>query len=190
MASTQIPTQQQRYQAAAEDTPDGATEDGAGTVRQLLTFAAGGRLYGCDVGVVREILPSRRCTRLPGAPPYVRGLTNLRGTIVTVIDLSAHLGGAATGARAARGSGPATVSGTEGSIILAEIGTKVVGLAVDGVRDVQTVDGSAVEAFGGAGAAAADGPAVAAGVVAGLGQLGGEMVIVLDVQTILRQVLA
>lgn len=181
MASTQIPTQQQQY--------DAAPDDAATSARQLLTFGAGGRLYGCDVGVVREIIPFRRCTRLPGAPPFVRGLTNLRGTIVTVIDLSARLGGSA-GRAPARAAAPpaapaATVGRVEGSIILAEYGSKVVGLAVDAVRDVQTVAASDIESVDSAGA-----PEGAAGVVAGLGQLGGEVVIVLDVQTILRQVLA
>jgi purine-binding chemotaxis protein CheW len=172
----QPPREQQRRYHPVPDV------DGSAPARQLLTFAAGGRLYGCDIGAVREIIPSRRCTRLPGAPPYVRGLTNLRGTIVTVIDLSARLGGA--------GHGPAPAGGG-GSIILAEYGGTVVGLAVDGVREVQTVAASDMDSLGAAGAAAPSGTAAgAAGVVAGLGQLGGEVVIILDVQTILTQVLA
>lgn len=179
MASTQTPETATvpDEEGRALDAP--ATEDGG---RQLLLFRAGGRLYGCDIATVREIIPFRRCTRLPGAPAYVCGLTNLRGTVVTVVDLASRLGGAAEAGGATR---PASLR-TDGSIIVAEHGVKFAGLAVDSVRDVQVLaderladDASAPSAEGGEGA-----------VVRGLGQLGDEVVIVLDVQTILRQVLA
>ena len=45
---------------------------GASLPRMLL-FGVGGRVYGCEIEVVREIVPFRRCTRLPGAPPFVCG---------------------------------------------------------------------------------------------------------------------
>jgi len=172
LASTQTPETQ---------TPE-ADDAGVVAARQLLLFGAGGRVYGCDVGAVREIIPFRRCTRLPGSPPYVCGLTNLRGTVVTVIDLAARLGVArAVEARAADAR-------DGGSIIVAEHGTKVVGMAVDGVHDVQVMADDALEAA--EGGAESVGDAAHGGVVSGLGQLGGDVVIVLDVQTILRQVLA
>ena len=60
----------------------------ASSRKPLGWFAIAGTVYGCDIGTVREIVPVRRATRLPGAPDYVRGLINLRGAIVTVIDLS------------------------------------------------------------------------------------------------------
>ena len=60
------------------------------TARTLL-FRVAGKVYGCDIEAVREIIPYRRATRLPGAPPFVQGLVNLRGTIVTVLDLGARL---------------------------------------------------------------------------------------------------
>lgn len=170
---------------ASTQTPETETpEDDAGAVatRQLLLFGAGGRVYGCDVGAVREIIPFRRCTRLPGSPPYVCGLTNLRGTVVTVIDLAARLGvSRTTEAHSAE-------ERDGGSIIMAEHGTKVVGMAVDGVHDVQVIADDALEAP--EGAESTGDAAHGGGVVSGLGQLGGDVVIVLDVQTILRQVLA
>jgi purine-binding chemotaxis protein CheW len=149
--------------------------------RQLLLFRAGGRLYGCDIATVREIVPFRRCTRLPGAPAFVCGLTNLRGTVVTVVDLAGRLGGEP----ADGGTRPAALR-TDGSIIVAECGAKVAGLAVDSVRDVQVLadDRMADDA------ASSVAPTEDGAVVRGLGQLGDEVVIVLDVQTILRQVLA
>ena len=74
---------------------------------------------------------------------------------------------------------------TDGSIIVAEHGAKVAGLAVDSVRDVRVLADDRM-----ADDAASSAPAVDETVIRGLGQLGDEVVIVLDVQTILRQVLA
>lgn len=135
---------------------------------RLLLFAVAGTVYGCDIGTVREIVPVRRTTRLPGAPAYVSGLINLRGAIVTVIDLAVRLGGTATAG--------------EGSVVLAEHGNKHVGLAVDEVRDVQLL---APERF-----EPASGDVARGGIVSGLGHLDDGVVIVLDVPAVVRQVLA
>ena len=173
-------------------------EGEGGAMRRLLLFAAGGRIYGADIGTIREIVPFRRCTRLPGAPAHVCGLINLRGTLVTVIDLAARLDGGREGVTAA--------SRASGSIVLVEYGAKVVGLAVDQVRDVQAVAEAELEPVSLAAGDAAASPAssssasadamrgdVARGGVAvyhGSGQLDGAVVVVLDVHTILGQVLA
>ena len=74
----------------------------------------------------REIIPLRPTTRLPGAPPFVRGLINMRGTIVTVLDL---------GARLDPTSGPTR----RGSILLVRHRDRVVGLVVDQVSDVRVL---------------------------------------------------
>src|SRR5678815_3952238 len=60
-------------------------------VRQLVVFRLAGGSYGIELDAVREIIPFRRATRLPGAPAHVSGLVNVRGAIVTVIDLGAQL---------------------------------------------------------------------------------------------------
>src|SRR6478752_8920491 len=93
---------------------------------RTMLFRVSGSVYGCDIDAVREIIPYRRATRLPGAPPYVQGLVNLRGTIVTVLDLGVRLD-------------PARPPVREGSIILAQHGTRNVGVAVDEVMDVQAI---------------------------------------------------
>lgn len=125
-------------------------------------------MYGCDIGAVREIVPFRRATRLPGAPAYVRGLVNLRGAIVTVIDLAARL----TGGTAA----------DDGSVVLAGYGNKNVGLAVDEVRDVQILPPGRFEP--------ATGDVARGGIVRGLGHLESGVVIVLEVPAVIRQVMA
>ena len=139
----------------------------SGTLR-LLLFAVAGTVYGCEIGAVREIVPLRRTTRLPGAPAYVRGLVNLRGSVVTVIDLAARL---ATGSVV-----------DEGSVVLAQFGTKNVGLAVDEVRDVQLLPPDRFEL--------ATGDVARGGIVRGLGHLDDGVVIVLEVPAVIRQVMA
>lgn len=159
--------------------------------RRLLLFAAGGRIYGSDIAVIREIVPFRRCTRLPGAPPFVCGLINLRGTLVTVVDLAVRLASGRSGDGTPNAAAHAT-SREGGSVVLVEYGSKVVGLAVDQVRDVQAVAAAELEPVSVATGDAASGDSARGGVAVyhGSGQLDGEVVVVLDVHTILGQVLA
>jgi purine-binding chemotaxis protein CheW len=116
--------------AAAPAFPDDAPEAVAST--RLLLFGVNKRVYACEIAEVREIIPFRRITRLPGAPLYVLGLLNLRGAVLTVLDLGVRLGGA-------------PVDRALGSIVLVEAGSKTVGLAVSDVRDVQAVADSTIE---------------------------------------------
>jgi purine-binding chemotaxis protein CheW len=137
----------------------------AATIR-LLLFAVRETVYGCDIAAVREIVPTRPATRLPGAAPWVRGLVNLRGAIATAVDLAVRLG--------------AGEAAPDGSTILVELDGKQVGLAVDEVRDVQIVEPDRFEA--------ATESMSRGGVVRGLGHLGDGVVIVLDVPALVREV--
>lgn len=128
-----------------------------------------GRVVGVELGAVREIIPARRPTRLPGAGPYVSGLVNVRGTIVTVIDLAVRLGSDA----AAKGTG---------SIVLIEHGAKLVGVAVDEVLDVRRTADLELETEAEA--------LVPGGAVRAVGRLDGEVVALLDIHDIIAQVLA
>jgi len=58
---------------------------------QICTFTVGGLLFGIDVKEVHEVLRAQHVTRVPLAPGTVRGLINLRGQIVTAIDMRARL---------------------------------------------------------------------------------------------------
>ena len=147
------------------------TADAPTQMHRLLLFGAAERLYACEIEAVREIIPTRPATRLPGAPEYVLGLINLRGTLVTVVDLARRLG------RRAADAG-------EGSIVLVEVGPKVVGLAVDDVRDVQAVASEAIDA-----ADASVAEQAAAGVVRGVAHLAGEVAVLVDVRAIVRDIL-
>ncbi|MBI3789995.1 MAG: purine-binding chemotaxis protein CheW [Gemmatimonadetes bacterium] len=132
---------------------------------------AGGRLFGCEISAVREIIPIRRATRLPGAPGFVVGLINLRGMVVTVVDLVRRFGGA--------GADP-----VDGSIIVVDFGTRAVGLAVDAMRDVQGVVARAVDT----GSAATAG--LPASVVRGMAESSEGLVTLLDIGAVLKQVMS
>jgi len=121
-------------------------------------------VYACDIAAVREIVPLQAATRLPGTKPYVNGLINLRGTILTVIDLGVRL----------EGDRSLTV---DGSIVIVEVAGRYLGLAVGDVMDVVAL---AVES------APHD---RADEVVRGLGHLGGTVVIILDMPALVGQVL-
>ncbi|HEX5973320.1 MAG TPA: chemotaxis protein CheW [Gemmatimonadaceae bacterium] len=132
----------------------------------MLLFRVGTRVYGCGIGDVREIVPYRPATRLPGAPEFVQGLINLRGVIATVLDLGAWIEpGAGT---------------REGSIVLVEQGARQVGLVVDEVLDVQAIVPEPLEDVAGA----------RGGVLRGVGRLHDTVVILLDVGRLVGQVLA
>jgi len=59
--------------------------------RKYCTFHLDGMLFGLDVEVAQEIVPAQPITRVPLAPSAVRGLINLRGQIITAIDLRRRL---------------------------------------------------------------------------------------------------
>ena len=140
-------------------------------LRRFLLFGVAGRLCACDLEAVREIVPARAATRLPGAPEWVRGLINLRGSLVTVVDLAVRFG---------------SVEGASGSksIIVAEAAGKAFGIGVDEVRDVQAVAEDALEDV--------DAQRAAGGIVRGLMHVGlsrAETALVIDIEEIVRQAL-
>ncbi|HEY4307766.1 MAG TPA: chemotaxis protein CheW [Gemmatimonadaceae bacterium] len=134
-----------------------------------LVFRVGANLYGCDILEAREIIPLRASTRLPGAPPFVRGLINIRGTIVTVLDL---------GQRLDPKRGPTKT----GSILLVRYADRMVGFVVDRVEDVRVLS-SVVE---GADAGVKGG---AAGIVRGVATSNETTVVILDLPALIKQVL-
>jgi purine-binding chemotaxis protein CheW len=105
-----------------DDTGAAAT-DGA----QFLTFTLGGEEYGVDILRVQEIKGYSSITPIPNAPPCVRGVMNLRGTVVPVFDLRAKF------AMETREYDRFTV------IVVVNVGTRVVGLVVDSVSDVLNI---------------------------------------------------
>jgi purine-binding chemotaxis protein CheW len=95
--------------------------------RQFLTFLLNGQEYGLDILKIREIRGYAPVTPIPNVPAHVRGVMNLRGTILPVIDLRMrfHL--------------PAIEHDKFTVIVIATIRDKTVGLLVDAVCDVLMV---------------------------------------------------
>ncbi len=110
----------------------------AGVVR-LLLFRVGRLLCAAEAERVREILPRLEPTRIPGAPPVVAGVVNVRGTLVTLVE----------GWRALRQPDPSAdgAGGVSGTTVLLEVGggKKVLGFTVDEVVDLVSVAGEALE---------------------------------------------
>src|SRR5271154_6319473 len=92
--------------------------------REYITFRIGQQYYCVDIMSVREIRGWTPATSLPRAPGFVRGVINLRGVVLPVIDLSDRLGFA-----------PAEPSPRH-VIIVAQTGRQVIGLLVDAVSDI------------------------------------------------------
>ena len=94
---------------------------------QLATFWLDGDLYGVEVEHVQEVLRSQSITRVPLAPPAVAGLINLRGQVVTAIELRERLG---------RKPRP---EGQEAVVIVVRLHGEAVSLLVDSIADVVDV---------------------------------------------------
>ena len=109
------------------DLSTGAPDEGAGQERMVL-FGVAGHRFGVPIERIREIIPARPYTPLPGSAEHVCGLINLRGRIVTVVDLGARL------------SLPPASRIPEHSIVIVEHRGKLVGLAVEEVSRIVSVD--------------------------------------------------
>lgn len=101
-------------------------------IRRMLVFSIAGRARCAPVEAIREIVPITDTTRLPGAPSYVRGLINLRGTLITVMDAALCLYGVEADEALA-------------SILLVEHRGRIAGVIVDNVFDIQSLPASELE---------------------------------------------
>ncbi len=108
---------------------------------RLLLFRCGGQVLAVEADAVREILPALPATRIPGAPRAVRGLVNVRGTIVPVVDAAVAAGLGGEGEREGAEAG-----GAGGTVILVERNGRAVGLEVEEVLDLVSVSAAALDA--------------------------------------------
>ncbi|MGF1454284.1 MAG: chemotaxis protein CheW [Alphaproteobacteria bacterium] len=99
-----------------------------GTIAQFVSFAIDDEYYCVDIIAVREIKGWTSVTKLPNQPEYVRGVLNLRGVVVPIIDLRCKFGLGLTDAT------PTHV------VIIVQIETRLVGLLVDRVSDILQVE--------------------------------------------------
>jgi purine-binding chemotaxis protein CheW len=149
---------------ARADQPQPHADGAAG---EFLTFALGGEEYGVEILKVQEIRGYDAPTRLPDAPDYIRGVVNLRGTIVPVVDMRVKF-------RLANADcGPTTV------MIVLHLGARVVGMVVDSVSDVVRLDAAQVREVPELGAA------IDRQFLTGIGTLDERMLILLDIERLM-----
>lgn len=94
------------------------------TTMQLVSFHLADEVYGIEITKVREIILMCDITQVPQTPHYVKGLINLRSTVIPVIDLRARFGMAESELT------------SESRIMVINVGSKTVGIIVDGVDEV------------------------------------------------------
>ena len=135
----------------------------AATAGEFLTFTLGQEEYGVDILKVQEIRGYDAVTRLPDAPEYIKGVINLRGTIVPVIDMRVKF-------RLEAKVDALTV------MIVLNVANRVVGMVVDSVSDVVQLTAEQIRAM----------PEVGTGIdrrfLTGIGALDERMLILLDIE--------
>jgi len=113
--------------------PDSPLQDRPEGTIAFVVFALAGETYAVEIGKVREIIRVPRITWVTGAPDFVRGVVNLRGSVVAVLDI-AHI----------LFSSPISES-PEARIIIVESGGVTVGMLVEGVTRVADIEPSHLE---------------------------------------------
>jgi purine-binding chemotaxis protein CheW len=116
---------------ASQGTSDAA--NAGAEVIQFITFVIGAEQYGVAIIAVREIKGWSEITRLPEQPDYVRGVLNLRGVIIPIIDLRCRFGEGLTEVTALH------------VVIVVQIGEQLVGLLADRVSDIVSVEPSKIK---------------------------------------------
>jgi purine-binding chemotaxis protein CheW len=164
---------------AAASSPADASPDGSAVLAlgnesravaiptQLISFAIGEDQYGVDIMAVREIKGWSEITHLPNQPDYVRGVLNLRGVIVPIVDLRCRFGQGLTQAT------PLHI------VIIVQIAAKPIGLLADRVLDIVSLEESQVQPV----------PRIAhaqrANFLSGLVTIEGAMIALIDLQNLL-----
>jgi purine-binding chemotaxis protein CheW len=111
----------------------GATNSAAGR-NEFISFAIGDEQYGVDIMAVREIKEWSNITHLPKQPDYVRGVLNLRGVMVPIVDLRCRFGEGVTE------STPMHI------VIIVQLEGRQVGLLADRVLDIVSFETSKIQA--------------------------------------------
>lgn len=135
---------------------------------QVVSFKIGRELFGVYIHMVQEIVRVPEITPVPEMPPFVEGVINLRGKIVSIVDLNRRLKiGESVKSRSSR-------------ILIVEVEKKVVGLLVDAVTEILRIPPESIE------------PApdivtsVGAEYIMGVGKMTDKLIILLDLKNILR----
>lgn len=158
----------------SEQVKDATLNVGARLAGKYLTFRLADEEYGLEILKVQEIIQMQTITRVPRTPPYVRGVINLRGKVIPVVDLRLKFG----------------LDGVEDTdrtcIIVVQIrqGDSVVimGIIIDEVREVLDIAGDNIEE------APDFGSQIDTEFILGMGKIGQSVKILLDIDKVLSAV--
>ena len=143
----------------------GLTTDG----NQFLTFNLGDELYGLDILRVQEIKGYTTVTKIPNTPSHIKGVLNLRGTIVPIIELRTKFG-------------MPTIDYTAFTVIIVVVvRDKIIGLVVDAVSDVLNIDKKDIQPSPQFGAS------VDVSFLNGIGKSGDKLIALLDMDRLLSE---
>jgi len=134
---------------------------------QFLTFVLSKEEYGVEILKVREIMGIMEITPVPQTPDYMKGVINLRGKVIPIIDLRLKF------------AMPEVEHTKETCIIVAEVGATQVGVIVDGVSEVTDIKGEDIEE------APSFGQEIDTSFIMGLGKTKKKIVILLDIEKVL-----
>ena len=138
--------------------------------REYLTFRLGEEEYGIDILKVQEIRGYEQPTRIANAPEFIKGVVNLRGTIVPIVDMRLRF----------------NCSNVEYNaftvVIILNLRNRVVGIVVDSVSDVMELTPDSIRA------APDIESAIDASCILGLGSVGERMLILLDIEKLMSGV--
>lgn len=156
--------QQQGYRATSQDDARNAQARKS----EFLTFRLGAESYGIDILKVQEIRGYETPTSIANAPPFIKGVINLRGVIVPILDLRVKF------------RLPDTPYDAFTVVIILKVASRVVGIVVDSVSDVLSLDEEAIRATPEFASATFD-----TKYITGLATVEGGMLILLDIEKLL-----
>jgi purine-binding chemotaxis protein CheW len=138
-----------------------------GDLNQLISFLVGEEVYGLEILRVKEVIRLREITRLPRAPTFVKGIINLRGDIIPIIDLRDKFGLEHQQYTAMT------------RVIVVDVGGRLVGMVVDAASQVVRVPADQIDPP----------PPIAGGLsvefIKGVGKLEERLIILLNIDRIL-----
>jgi purine-binding chemotaxis protein CheW len=132
------------------------------TIFHLVTFQLGKEEYGVEISSVQEIIRATDITPVPGAPSHVRGVINLRGKIIPVVDLRTRF------------ALPQAEATDAQRIVVVELKDKRIGMLVDSVSQVIKISSAVVEEM------PEEATSLDENFIKGVGKLEGRLIIILD----------
>jgi purine-binding chemotaxis protein CheW len=135
--------------------------------QQIVIFELAAENYGVDIAAVESIIKIQIITKVPNAPSFVEGVTNLRGKVLPIIDLRKRF------------NLPLKEANKDTRIVVASVGTTVIGMVVDSVSEVLTIQDGDIEPT----------PSLVTTVdsafITGIAKVEGRLVILLDLNMVL-----